>query len=204
MKTPNGSRQKLRRNDRRQAIISGAARAFVEHGYEATSLDDVAHEAGISRVLLYRHFDSKKALYEAILEGFRTQLPPPKMNTDIQQYGTERLDMLIKAAQADPNGFRLMFRHAPREPEFRAHFEAIQMQRFDYFERNLQSLFPNKQQRMFIVTLLRDIVIDTLLTWIDAGLPQPESMPPMIRALVQSIVTTARKDQTHKQGELKQ
>ena len=49
----------LRRPERRQALISAAARAFARDGFAAASLDDVAAEAGVTRVLIYRHFDSR-------------------------------------------------------------------------------------------------------------------------------------------------
>jgi AcrR family transcriptional regulator len=195
MKITNSPRQKMHRDERRKAIIQGAAHAFVEHGYEATGLDEIAREAGVSRVLLYRHFDSKKALYRAILEDFRSQLPLPAPGSNAVQSGAERLNGLIHAAQADPDGFRLTFRHAPREPEFRSYFEEVQALRFSYLEHNMQELIPNKQQRNFVTTLLRDIVTDTLLTWIDAGQPRPEALPAMIRTLVQAIVTSAKSTQ---------
>jgi len=37
-------------------------------GFTATGLDDIAAEAGITRVILYRHFDSKTELYQAVLD----------------------------------------------------------------------------------------------------------------------------------------
>ncbi len=45
----------------------------------ATSLDDIAAEVGVTRVILYRHFDSKTDLYQAVLDRFRGVLGAPWM-----------------------------------------------------------------------------------------------------------------------------
>lgn len=53
--------------DRRVQIISVAARLFVERGYRATSLQDVAEVLGVTRPALYYYFTSKEELLYAIL-----------------------------------------------------------------------------------------------------------------------------------------
>lgn len=181
--------RKLKRDARREAIMQGAARAFVQHGFEATSLDDIARETGVSRVLMYRHFDSKEALYRAILENFRTRLPEIAIDTDLRMQGPNRIDLLIAAAKADPDGFRLVFRHAPREPEFKKYFDALQTRRTTYLDTSLQGLIPNKKQRAFAVALVSSIVINTLLTWIDAGMPEPDKISDIIHRLVRAAIS---------------
>lgn len=55
-------------------IVEAAGRLFGQHGYEATRLDDIAAAAGVTKPILYRHFDSKKGLYLALLERHREDL----------------------------------------------------------------------------------------------------------------------------------
>jgi len=53
---------------RREKILESARLAFSEAGYRDVSLKSIATRAGVSKALLYEHFDSKVDLYEAILE----------------------------------------------------------------------------------------------------------------------------------------
>jgi len=61
--------------ERRAAIALAAGRLFARHGYGGTRLEDVAAAAGVTKPIVYRHFDSKKALYLALLAKHRDDLP---------------------------------------------------------------------------------------------------------------------------------
>lgn len=53
---------------KREAIIAAAARAFFNQGYEATSIEQVAADAGVSKVTIYSYFGGKPALFSATVE----------------------------------------------------------------------------------------------------------------------------------------
>jgi AcrR family transcriptional regulator len=53
---------------RRAQLLHSARSVFVSQGYHATSMDDIADSAGVSKPVLYQHFSSKLALYQALLE----------------------------------------------------------------------------------------------------------------------------------------
>ena len=58
-----------RRKEARPAELAAAALAlFVEKGFAATRLDNVAARAGVSKGTLYLYFDSKEALFRAVIE----------------------------------------------------------------------------------------------------------------------------------------
>src|SRR5690348_8358437 len=62
------ARERLSRAERRTAILDAAGEVFGAKGFEATRMDDVARVAGIAKGLLYKHFDSKDALFEALVD----------------------------------------------------------------------------------------------------------------------------------------
>jgi AcrR family transcriptional regulator len=61
------TRRRLTAEERRTTILDAALRAFSQKGYHATSLDDVAGEASVSKALIYEHFASKQELYADLI-----------------------------------------------------------------------------------------------------------------------------------------
>jgi AcrR family transcriptional regulator len=53
---------------KRRQIIDGARRLFLAQGFDAASMNAIAHEAGVSKGTLYVYFKSKEELFEAIVE----------------------------------------------------------------------------------------------------------------------------------------
>jgi AcrR family transcriptional regulator len=68
-------KQRLPAAARRELILEAAGDLFGERGYAHTTLDQIAAAANVTKPILYRHFDSKKALYLALLERHRADLP---------------------------------------------------------------------------------------------------------------------------------
>jgi AcrR family transcriptional regulator len=61
------TRRRLTAEERRTAILDAALTAFSQKGYHATSLDDIAREADISKALIYEHFASKQELHADLI-----------------------------------------------------------------------------------------------------------------------------------------
>lgn len=59
---------RLPADQRRQQLLDVARDVFSERGFHATSMDDVALRAGVTKPVLYQHFPSKRALYIELLQ----------------------------------------------------------------------------------------------------------------------------------------
>ena len=59
--------KRLKAAERRATILAVAKVLFSDKGYHGVSVDEIAGRLGVSPAILYRHFASKEALYEAVL-----------------------------------------------------------------------------------------------------------------------------------------
>ena len=55
--------------DRRQAIFDAALDEFIDRGYAATRLDDIARRAGVAKGTIYLHFKDKQALFQELVRA---------------------------------------------------------------------------------------------------------------------------------------
>src|ERR1700693_825831 len=81
---------KIRRGGSREATVEPAERLFLEHGFGAVSMDDLAEAAGVARRTLYNQFASKEEIFKEMLLSFSSQLEnafPPGIETqgDVEQ-----------------------------------------------------------------------------------------------------------------------
>src|SRR5690242_8306273 len=53
----------LQDNEKRQQILDGARKAFLEHGFDGASMNDIVKAAGVSKGTLYAYFPSKEKLF---------------------------------------------------------------------------------------------------------------------------------------------
>ena len=59
---------------KRDAIIAAATRAFFENGFAGTSIEQIAADAGVSKVTVYSHFGDKRGLFTAAIEAACSQI----------------------------------------------------------------------------------------------------------------------------------
>ncbi|MCU0259399.1 MAG: TetR/AcrR family transcriptional regulator [Ilumatobacteraceae bacterium] len=60
--------------ERRQQILDVALEVFGRSGYHGASMNDVAEAAGVTKPVLYQHFDSKRHLYEELIDDVGNRL----------------------------------------------------------------------------------------------------------------------------------
>lgn len=74
---------------RRREILLGAARAFARSGYDATNMDQIAHECGLAKGHIYHYFRSKEEIFTEIRADAVSRL-------------IERLTAIAPSADKDP------------------------------------------------------------------------------------------------------
>lgn len=60
---------RLPRSLRKKQLLAVALEVFVEQGYHAASMDEIAARAGVSKPVVYQHFPGKRDLYVALLDA---------------------------------------------------------------------------------------------------------------------------------------
>ncbi len=117
MTSPQAKKTKLSAAERRAQLLLVGRAVFAKYGYEATSMDEIAQDAGVSKPLIYEHFGGKEGLYAVIVDR-ETEALIARIFGSISK-GSPRarwegavLAMMHYAAE-QPDGFAVLTRDPP-------------------------------------------------------------------------------------------
>lgn len=118
--------------ERREQLLRTAVGVFAQHGYHATSMNDVAEAAGVTKPVLYQHFSSKRDLFIELLEeigaGLRSTIA--KATADApgpRQQIEEGFRAYFRFVDESSDAFRVLFGSgARRDPEFASFARAVE------------------------------------------------------------------------------
>ncbi len=127
--TPRRGRPKS--TEKRSQILRASARLFLSNGFDKTSMDAVAAEAGVSKQTLYSHFENKEALFRSCItskvEDHGLNLTWANPDTPIEETLT-RFGVQLMGLLDDPQAlamYRLLMAHGETHPQLcRAFYEA--------------------------------------------------------------------------------
>jgi AcrR family transcriptional regulator len=166
------SRQLLSRPERQETILRGAAHAFAQSGYAATSMEDVAAASGITKLIVYRHFESKEELYRAVLQRVADRLTEVFLarlgRTDRRGLGVQTL---LTVAREDPEAFILMWRHAAREPQFESYARQQRERSVLAAATLLGPSIPDPMIHQWAAETIVSYLVESVLHWLDHGDP---------------------------------
>ena len=172
---------RLPRAERREQLIRSAAAVFVRGGFDTTSMDDVAREAGVTRLIVYRIFASKDDLYRAVLDSVLEDLAA-EFDRAAPTTGTSRADdrdtiagRLFAVARRHPDGFRLLWRHAAHESAFRDTAALFKVGVTEFALDLLHDAIPDPVLRLWAAESLVANLHESICLWLDDGAPSRDA-----------------------------
>lgn len=111
------TQRRLSGAERRVQLMDVARASFARGGYEATSIEEIAREAGVSKPVVYEHFGSKEGLHAATVEREMDRLLE-HVSLGMRQGGArERWEGAVLAffryVEEEPSGFAVLTRDSP-------------------------------------------------------------------------------------------
>jgi len=102
---------------RRQQLLMVAKELFAERGYEATSIEEIAQRAKVSKPLVYEHFGGKEGIYTVVvdreihrlIDGITMALAGDHPKVMLEQAATA----LLTYIEEESEGFRILVRDVP-------------------------------------------------------------------------------------------
>jgi AcrR family transcriptional regulator len=102
---------------RREQLLGVARDVFAEHGFEASSMEEISERASVSKPVVYEHFGSKEGIYAVIVDReirslvdrIKDALAPGHPRRTI----VGAVDAFLSYVEEEQAGFRILVRDAP-------------------------------------------------------------------------------------------
>jgi AcrR family transcriptional regulator len=115
---------RLPARERKDQLLEVALSVFASRGFHETSMNDVAEAAGVTKPVVYQHFESKRALFLAIIGNVGDQMIAEVTRaTSAQEDGRSKAEhgtiAFFQWVARDKDSFRFLFDSGTRnDPEF--------------------------------------------------------------------------------------
>lgn len=111
------ARKKLSAAQRRAQLIEVGRRVFADRGFEATTVEEVAARAKVSKPIVYQHFGGKEGLYAVVVDREMAQIVAAITAAISKGSPRHRTEQAVLAflgyAASNPEGFRVLAHDAP-------------------------------------------------------------------------------------------
>jgi AcrR family transcriptional regulator len=102
---------------RREQLLQVARSLFAERGFEATSVEEIAAKAGVSKPVVYEHFGGKEGIYAVIVDREMQKLLSMVEGALTEDHPRRLLEQaalaLLTYIEQDTDGFRILVRDSP-------------------------------------------------------------------------------------------
>ena len=108
----------MTRAQRREQLLDVGRALFAEKGYDATSVEEIAAQAAVSKPVVYEHFGGKEGLYAVVVDReMRTLLESVTGALTFEGHPREVLEQaalaLLTYIETSTDGFRILVRDSP-------------------------------------------------------------------------------------------
>ena len=114
---PGAPKVRMTGQERRLQLIEVGRRLFAERGYEAASIEEIAHRAGVSKPVVYEHFGGKEGLYAVVVDRetqrLLTLITDSLVGDDPRELVEQAANALLSYIEEEPDGFRILVRDSP-------------------------------------------------------------------------------------------
>lgn len=130
-------------------------------------MEEIATASGITKLIVYRHFDSKAALYRSVLARVHERLTE-EFRGRLGQGPEAIARAMLTVAREYPDGVRLLWRHAAREPEFASYADELRGRALTLSRRLLEP-FVDPPMREWAAQTSVGYWVEAVLAWLDHG-----------------------------------
>ncbi len=181
--------------ERRELLLKAAAELFAQRGYHATDMSAIAAATGVTKVIAYRAFGSKQALYEALLDRHRDELLQTLVDSQRLWGASEAdrvhggLDAWFSYVEEHPFAWRLLFRDTTGLASLEQHHQAMRAQAravltgllTEHMQVDAQAAPPTAE-------FLRAAIVGVAMWWLEhPGTPREEIVATAERLAVGAI-----------------
>jgi AcrR family transcriptional regulator len=103
--------------ERRAQLLDVGRRLFAERGYEAASIEEIANRAGVSKPVVYEHFQGKEGLYAVVVDRetqrLLTRITESLVGDNPHVLLEQAANALRSYIEEEPDGFRILVRDSP-------------------------------------------------------------------------------------------
>jgi AcrR family transcriptional regulator len=141
----------------------------------------------VTRLIVYRIFESKQALYRAVLDDVVGAIVEEFDDASAPFGAAERV---MRAGRRHPDGFRLLWRHAAHEAMFAGYATMFRDLATDYTQALVGSLLADDVSARWAARSVVAHLYDGVCAWLDDGVPERDAeLVALLGASTRAMVT---------------
>jgi AcrR family transcriptional regulator len=189
---------RLKGPQRQVLLEDAAAQLFANRGYEATTVEQICAAAGVSKPMLYRHFESKQELARRLLERRRDELAAAPLDEFVRRPDRSSLvamtDTWFAHVEAHPDSCRFLFRDITGDSELAGLQHELRRRQRSADVALLRELAPGIPEHELepLGEAIRSSLCGVALWWLDhPSVPRATVVDALVRLTTGLVAATA-------------